>query len=72
MNALVKNKGVLSYMQWVCGFKKVLTFVRKFAFCQACGKSVVAQLHYQVTWRLDENKHISVFSHLNVCLIGNI
>jgi hypothetical protein len=37
----------------------------KFSFCQACGKSTVAQQHSQVTQHLSGSKHIAAIARLN-------
>jgi hypothetical protein len=50
--------------QYVSDFKDMFTSDGKVPFCQACGKSIVAQQHSQVTQHLSGSKHIAAIARL--------
>jgi hypothetical protein len=60
----VKSSASSCLHQYVSVFKDVCTSGGKVLFCQACGKSVVAQQHSQITHYLRGSKHIAAI----VCL----
>jgi hypothetical protein len=55
----VKSSDSSRLRQYVSDFKDVFTSDGKVLFCQACGKSVVAQQLSQVTRHLSGSKHIA-------------
>jgi hypothetical protein len=60
----VKSSDSSRLHQYVSDFKDVFTSDGKVLLCQACGKSVVAQQHSQVTQHLSGSKHIAAIAQL--------
>jgi hypothetical protein len=60
----VKSSDSSRLRQYVSDFKDVFTSDGKVIFCQACGKSVVAQQCSQVTQHLSGSKHIAAIVRL--------
>jgi hypothetical protein len=62
--AEVKSSDSSRLHQYVSDFKDVFTSDGKVLFCQACGKSIVAQQCSQVTQHLSGSKHIAATARL--------
>jgi hypothetical protein len=60
----VKSSASSHFHQYVSDFKDVFTSDGKVLFCLACGKSIVAQQHSQVTQHSSGNKHTVTVVHL--------
>jgi hypothetical protein len=58
----VKSSDSSCLLQYVSDFKDVFTSDGKVLFSQACGKSIVAQQHSQVTQHLCGSKHIATIA----------
>jgi hypothetical protein len=60
----VKSSDSSHLRQYISDFKDVFTSDGKVLLRQACGKSVVAQQHSQVTQHLSGSKHIAAIAQL--------
>jgi hypothetical protein len=56
---IVKSSASSCSHRYVSELKDVFASDGKVPFCQACGKSIVAQQHFQVMQHLSGSKHIA-------------